>query len=1669
VSSPDDVGTCTNNCVVRDPLFASVLAHDLLTEALNTQYCLYPERRKRLTACFLKYGTLYPPSPQSGDEKEARRSQYNRSKKAKERNNNAHKNKLCKKKWTEKIRKDFMKTKEFKKNDPHAAFISHISVLKEQAAQIGIPIDSITWSRIESLVFLTSSLFECTSYTQATSIFLLYLKTHYTESIALQAFKAFEALVAPDEAEDDDDVVPHGGKPAWLDMLRESMKNWRLVTTNPFFKKISSLISICISLGLCQAASFEWHLGGVKAFCIPAMEKHYGAFDLVDAAIETVLYFVEAGYACFTTKSVTPLLYSDIEAREFDEEYGFIVSNIEHVKTGNLRKFVNIDENEFDQRLTALIQRASDFHATVKGTWEKRVFFDRLSQLRKLKANFDSIRVQGGLRIAPFTMNIFGKSGVGKSSVGAISMVMCLLANGFCANDEMLATLNESDKYMSNYRSFINGLFMDDIGNTKPDFVEKAPTNKIIEICNNVRQYANMAEAELKGKVSIEPRVVVLTTNVKDLCAPTYSNEPVSIARRAHLTVTVTVKPEFCTRGLAGSVGQQLDSAKVSQYYTTDAGIVDIPLVPDLWNITVERVVPVASTKGSPDTIAHEIMTDDGELLSDIDIHRFIKFMIKQSRKYFAQQEVLVKQTSNIAARVKMCKCGTPYGYCDCEEPECVECEPHSGFVGFMFGAALRGVGTKLTNFVKDAMEREGTVIERMATKNLVKAADRLEKSLWYSWTNIIPRQLLTHPYGKRFVNYAMRDHIMQRIKRDAICTLSLASMFFLASYRNPAWLLPMFGVFYRGGVMISTVRERVHSEILERNDAMPTIFKQVRDNHGKYVLAALGAAGTIYTLLKVWQGFRNAANKTHGKLDPETPDDIDERDSEVNPWKKVDVLNTPTSVLQKTTSVDHLLRKVHKNQVFLRIATKGGYRVSGGIFIASNVLLMPYHMWFANADTKTSIQEELKVTLTRSSVELTGSTFDAIFSTTSMVKIPDTDFCLVWVPSGGDYADLVKYLPIDEVRGGLCSMIFRDGNGGTVEASANIQPGMVGHRESSFKGAAYNLSIPTFTGLCMGTFVTRGKACVIAGFHLGGRTGTPRGVLGSVNQTQVQTAMDKLKETNYVVLALNEGTMPTTLYGKEFFLGNDVHGNSPVNFLEGDSNFRVYGSCTGGVTAYSSVEPSLISDTVHEICKVPQKWGKPQFRPNWKPWRESLKHAVRPSVGIEGMYLQWAVDDYIQPLESKIVKHKWIRDEIRPLTRMETICGIDGRRFIDHMEPSTAVGYPLVGPKSAFMVYLDPADYPDHACPAELDSMFWDEVDRLYTCWLRGERGYPVFKGCLKDEPTPLDKDKVRVFQSAPIALQLAIRQYFLPIARFLTLHPLLSECAVGINSQGPEWNELSTFITKYGKDRIFAGDYSKYDLRMPAQIMFAAFRILIDLAKTTGNYSDDDIKIMQGIATEVCYPCMAYNGTLLQLIGSNPSGQNLTVYINSVANSLLNRCGYYHLLKKKLSPVPAFRSAVALMTYGDDVKGSVKKGFDSFNHISYAQFLSERDMKFTMPDKTSEPTPYMHDQDADFLKRKNVYNPDVKMYFGALDEDSIFKSLHANLRSKALTREELAVEVIDGAVREWFAHGREIYEFRREQMQTVAKRHNLVCRELDVTYDERLTTWKDKYIPNT
>lgn len=1556
---------------------------------------------------------------------------------------------------------------------PQSDFFTMRSSFAQVAQSHGIPLDSDTLNKVENLCALYFALIDSSTVSGFLSICFLYLKTNFSVSVAEIAATYLSELLDSDfDAQAGTFSAIEEEKPKWLLLLKDLQENWTLAVRNEGFKQISHVLSLALALGMCDASSLDFKIGGMKLFSIQAFAKQATAIDLIDAAFSTIMFFAEGGYMCFVRGSIKPLIYGDMQNEEFEEMYSRCFRCNEFAASGNLEKFENMQETDYESLMNKCLEKVRYLKATSRGPVEKGILSRKEEKLRIWQATFQQTRVQGGLREAPYVIGIYAGTSVGKSTIGNILMITTLMHNGYSASDDRIVTINASDKFLSNYRTHTNGVMIDDIGNTKPEFVEQAPTNLLIQLANNVRSYANMAEVDQKGKVSLEPKVIITTKNVKDSCASVYSNEPASITRRDRITITVAVKDEY-------KVHDMLCPDRVRALHPNGA-----PMLPDFWNIKVEQSYPVANkVKGKTATVGWHVVEHEGRLLSCIGLPELIRWVGQDSRKHFPLQKQIVANSNDLGSKIDICPdCDHPTPFVcickpvakvhlpkidsTCPDGFCLHCsahhEPLEQQVGFQFVSYIwpqlfrwrRRLSIKFDYFAKR--------LEDETTAWSLKRLDWLENSMWTSWTNWIPTDWLEKDWMKNLVWLSRERELSRRIRMSYVNHLCILGVGIYITLFHTGLFLPMLAFPLAGmSGLVHAEKKKMYEEVANDNKAMPLVFKMYRDKHVKWISASCAAIGTVYAIAQAWKYFKCIPSE-QGNLAPTSDSDVKKRDTEVNVWASHHISTMPCSAISKTTTVTQLanLCKANLCHIYIEFETSFFGRKEArcdAFFMSSNVAVIPQHIWKA---------DDMKVRFTRHDPGKIGGNFECYLYRHHSVHIPFTDLNLVWVPNGGDWKDLSDYLPRDGFGDVPGMLVYKDEKGECMESKLFLRSGDVATKAASFKGCNYDTQFPTFTGLCMAPIITETKGPMIGGFHLGGIQGATTGCSGMLTLHQFSTALKKLASLEGVTLAASSGDIPDRIFDVQFMEGHDVHKKSPTHYLQNGSNCRYYGRVTGRSTYHSSVEPTIITDHVSVVCGVGQSWGPPKFREGY-PWQASLVKSTRPSIGMKGSLLVQATRDYIKPILYSIDGLPKLKAMVRPLSRMETVCGIDGCRFIDKIPPSTSVGFPLSGPKSKYLTPLPPADYPDFQHPVELDEKFWKHAESMEELYTSGKRAYPIFKACLKDEPTKLTKDKVRVFQGAPIALQLLVRKYYLPIARALSMLPLASECAVGINAQGPEWNSLALHVKKFGENRILAGDYKAYDLTMPAQVMFSAFRILIDIGRHCG-YSETDVTIMEGIATDICYPLMAYNGDLIQHYGSNPSGQNLTVYINSIVNSLLFRCAYYKILKDKgRFYYPPFRQVCSLITYGDDAKSSVNSKYPEFNHLTVAQFLREHGMTFTMPDKEAEATAYMKDCDADLLKRKNIFSEDTGMIMGALSEDSIFKSLHSTLGSKVLTREQQAMQNIDGALREWFSHGRDVYERRRSEMIEVATRADIIhgCQVIHEDYDARLAIWKDKY----
>lgn len=1549
---------------------------------------------------------------------------------------------------------------------------------------------------IENIMMLIYSLCKAQSFSDYVIAAVNYIKLHINCSLTTLISDLCGHVVTEDPDEFSDiPVMQAGFEP------RALLDAWDMWKTHPIFPKISYLITAAMASSICNVKNISFDIAGIKIIELEALKVQASAFDMIDAAIATFTWITETGWCCIKEKSLLPILYADQRIAEYTKLCNEVIAYKDCVKAGNIEEMSDY-ENKVDRaiKMTCELQKVTPSPAI------KELHQRKYAVLVDIKQDIIAKRKHAQYRMAPIGWSISGESSIGKSDVAAFIMKVSLNAMGYAVDPDRIITLSDADKYHSTYTSDVLGVYIDDANNANSQFVEGSPTQTLITFFNNVAAQAVKAELSEKGCVFIDFKVGVLTTNTKDLGANIYSNYPVAVLRRFN-HITARVKQEYRVRE-----GNSLDVNNEIVRRSNETTIVDV------WEFDLEEVVPNGTTMGAYRTMSY---VKNGVTIPcrAISLETLLEAVIYFSKEHKARQTKQVARNTHLMNTPCCTICGSLTQVCHCNGRNYVRATPP------IPPAPRRPLNPDRPNLSRLVDRYEDDPIPDMSDNDIVPE----QQSIWerkidpkwevlkivlphassiiggwvsmfvdFFFTNwILHGVLKTHAIDllkdyllvsnfETFVGFLPRwiaytrwfEAIAFSYRKDRRCLRAERfrwALFYLLLVCFPItmympttinvfiYVVMSIGCCYFD-LLVHKEREYVSQVIQHHSGNLLTQYARSLRRNWR-IAGAVGAIGiaAVAIMLDSWNYMR--------KRKPHALDDFEEIDQKPN-WFGFTFQSHPSktcsSVVGKTT--EQLVQGLKNNVCWARFEHQDKTVGKSNVFFPrSSVMLVPKHLFYPRSEMDKEPSDLVTCTVFRNN--LPGGKHTCKIRLSESYIFPDHDLVACYIPNGPNYKSVYKDFVTTRPTGSdMAIMLCIQEESLQHETDFfTISYQQVGHRYKKMYGGSYTTSLAR-VGACMSPIISDTKTPSIVGFHIGGETAKRKGICQTITLSDYKKC-EMFFEEQYNFLSAESGNIPESQYGEPVIASPIVHAHAKnIHAMTSDNLVLVLGSTEIRSQQKSSVVKSVLSDAVAQVCGCPNKWGSPKMLPNWKPFNVNVDLFTSPGATFDPMELKKAKDDYMGGVVACLPKYMaWeskTQVTLRPLTMRETIMGIPGIRFIDAMPMNTGAGFPLFGKKNK----LGPDGEPLHFTEVKEGNVLidripkqhiLDEVTRMETCYVNNQRAYPVTSATLKDEATELTKDKVRVFQAAPVALGILVRKYFLPLGRFLCCFPREAELAVGINCFGKEWEEIVDHAFKFSTTgKGIAWDYSKYDVRMSAQITRAVWGILIQLAEYAG-YDAHSLYIMKAMIIDICHPLVDVNGTLLMAMAMNTSGNNMTVMINSIAGSLYVRMGFYSIYPQ----APPFRQCVSLVTYGDDGIGSVHPDYAKFHFKSYKEFLERHDMKLTPPDKNAEDYEMMPISEIDFLKRKSNYIPEINRRVGALEEDSIFKSLHCNVVSTSATPKEVARSCVEGALHEWFAYGREHYNMRLEQMKLVCEQAEVPVDMLTITFDERVTFWKEKY----
>jgi len=684
--------------------------------------------------------------------------------------------------------------------------------------------------------------------------------------------------------------------------------------------------------------------------------------------------------------------------------------------------------------------------------------------------------------------------------------------------------------------------------------------------------------------------------------------------------------------------------------------------------------------------------------------------------------------------------------------------------------------------------------------------------------------------------------------------------------------------------------------------------------------------------------------------------------------------------------------------------------------------------------------------------------------------RIKNKDLAILHIPSFGSRSRLAKHLPISDGNvptSGVRLAIDSDNKfSRTPMATTGVENVSVS-AALSYKGVHYRGGTEHHAGLCGAPLIQVSKSGAhIVGFHTAGSVTDPYAAIACcLTQGEFQLALAHFSSSDptYVPPHNEGGINLVAEHGK--VRDAPPHSKSPLGYI-GESHFELRGVTDSLATANTAFQRSPLSPLMQEICGSDGgSYYFAHFRPRWFGPQKTAQAMAKPGGAFPTSILKQASNDYVLPLLDRLKGSH--AAPTGPLTDFQIVNG-SGKKYEEPLNRNTSVGFPFAGKKHEHMSKLPPEDIPpEHSGDAwKYSDDVMDHFHEVDACLRARQRVHFLTKAVCKDE-VHTKPEKCRIIYVGSTGMTMIGRKYFLPLGRFLQYNTTQSECCVGLNCFGPEAEAIYQHMKKFGADRIIAGDFSKYDAKLPSSVIRASLNVLITLAKNCPGYSPDDIAAMETFLLEMTNATIDYFGDVFDLTsGVGISGHTLTAFLNGIGNSLLLRCVYFTV--RPASCTRTFQENVALLTYGDDNEGSVSPECDYFDMKVISRVLATRGITYTTPNKQNIDSPFFPFEEADFLKRNFTRDHELGVHVGALDPVSIFKPLHMiNFNPDAFsTPEMMGAHLMNSALDEFFNHGRAAYDRRQQEFLQVFERLGIdPFGNVLVDFDTKLGNWHIKY----
>lgn len=471
-----------------------------------------------------------------------------------------------------------------------------------------------------------------------------------------------------------------------------------------------------------------------------------------------------------------------------------------------------------------------------------------------------------------------------------------------------------------------------------------------------------------------------------------------------------------------------------------------------------------------------------------------------------------------------------------------------------------------------------------------------------------------------------------------------------------------------------------------------------------------------------------------------------------------------------------------------------------------------------------------------------------------------------------------------------------------------------------------------------------------------------------------------------------------------------------------------------------SVIRPSILNGVLAEVKTAPCLL---KDTANFSPLAYRLEKFASEEVPISKNLIHNATEATAHHIIGSILEKKDLitTADKSVYTFEEAVIGIPEEDFINAVKRKSSPGYPFVINSQWNAKEKIFGKGPEFCMESEQAILLKQQVESIICDAKKGVRQRHVFVDTLKDERKPIHKaHKTRMFSACPLDYLIACKMYFGGVVSVIQKARNTSGISVGTNVFSYDWTIIANTLQQKSQNMI-AGDFEGFDSSQMQPVLRAAGEVLKRIAKEVLGASEEDLLVMQVLLESLLSSFHLNKNFIYAWLKGLPSGHFLTAVINSIFVLLSFNMSWQNAFGVSMQQASLFFEVCGIVAYGDDHIVSVPSwAIQEFNQFTLIGLMKKIGLSYTLEDKDAVvERPHRLLSEISFLKRKFLWDEDLKRFLAPLDVNSILET--PMWVKKCPDMESQTLVELENSLRELSLHPQETWDSHIESFKRCSK----------------------------